>query len=154
MSFFSMVPVSDVGSIDTSAIKYRTGDMDHIFQIGSYKEPDVPFSYIDTLSSKKRIVVSYELVFCKTLNSQPSSPDSVRIMSIGIIDRSKKNRILIDRLCAEKLYQIKDIPFEALLDLRENILLTAKYSSFQMKRNWNRFSWYKVYISKNYFNDE
>ena len=134
-SFFAKVAVDDIGTIDTTNVKYRKRDM----ELSGYAYSPV-IGYENIADKKPKYAVFIQDNF--TIKKNYSKIDETAIDSIGIyfilikkyFDTGEKAQI-IHMQYKSKLDKFKesDFDFSILADIRKNFLLRMKYTKFYLR---------------------
>ena len=135
-SFFAKVAVDDIGTIDTTNVKYRKRDM----ELSGYAYSPV-IAYEKKKNKKPKYAVFIQDNF--TIKKNYSKNDETAIDSIGIyfilikkyFDTGEKAQI-IHMQYKSKLDKFKesDFDYSILADIRKNFLLRMKYTKFYLRK--------------------
>ena len=135
-SFFAKVAVADIGTIDTTNVKYRKRDM----ELSGYAYSPV-IGYENIADKKPKYAVFIQDNF--TIKKNYSKNDETAIDSVGIyfilikkyFDTGEKAQI-IHMQYKSKLDKFKesDFDYSILADIRKNFLLRMKYTKFYLRK--------------------
>lgn len=135
-SFFAKVAVDDIGTIDTTNVKYRKRDM----ELSGYAYSPV-IGYENIADKKPKYAVFIQDNF--TIKKNYSKNDETAIDSIGIyfilikkyFDTGEKVQI-IHMQYKSKLDKFKesDFDYSILADIRKNFLLRMKHTKFYLRK--------------------